>query len=135
MENKTKIAIALKEDLGPGFMANAAACIASGLFHEAEDVIGPEIEGDGCMFIPITKIPLLILKQNNKGWDELLKRAKRNKLKYMVFTREAQSTVNYEEYVERVKGKNINDLDVIGFGVFGEENSVNKFSGDLPLLK
>lgn len=130
-----KIAIALDETLGPGFLANAAACIASGLFNNGKDLLGEQIEGAECTFIPITKIPILIVKQNKKPWDELLKRAKRNKLQYMVFTKEGQSTTSYQEYMERVKDKKMNEIEVIGIGVLGDDELVNKFAGDLPLLR
>ncbi len=129
-----KSVIVLREDLGPGFLANAAACITSGLFNQQQDVLGPAIEGDGVEFIPITKIPIMIVKQT-KTITELLNRAKKNNLKYMVFTREGQSTTSYDEYIERVKGKKVEELDVIGIGVIGEDKLINKFAGDLPLFK
>lgn len=130
-----KIAIVLKEDLGIGFAANAAACIASGLFSGEKELLGEQIEGNDLSFISITKIPLMIFKQNSKPWDELLKRAKRNKLKYMLFTKEAQSTTDYAEYINRVSNKRLEDVAPLGIGVLGEDSLVNKFSGDLPLLK
>ena len=130
-----KIAIALNENLGPGLLANAAACIASGLFDKESDLLGEQIDGAECTFIPITKIPILIVKQNKKLWKELLDRAKKNNLKYMVFTREGQSTTSYEEYIERVKGKKLDEIEVVGIGVLGENKSVDKFAGDLPLLR
>ena len=130
-----KIAIALNENMGVGFLSNATACIASGLFNNEKDLLGEQIEGADCTFIPITKIPILIVKQNKKPWDELLKRSKRNKLKYMVFTKEGQSTTNYKEYIDRVKGKKINEIEIIGIGVLGEDGLVDKFAGDLPLLR
>ena len=130
-----KIAIALDENLGTGFLANAAACIASGLFNGENDLLGEQIEGAECTFIPITKIPILIVKQNKKPWDELLKRAKRSKLKYMIFTKEGQSTTSYAEYIERVNGKKLDEIEIVGIGVLGEDAIVNKFAGDLPLLR
>ncbi len=132
---KMKIAIALDENLGPGFLANAAACIASGLFNDGNGLLGEQIEGAEWTFIPITKIPILVVRQNKKPWAELLKRAKRNKLKYMVFTKEGQSTTSYQEYVDRVKGKKLDEVEVIGIGVLGEDEVVNRFAGDLPLLR
>ena len=130
-----RIAIALNENLGVGYLSNAAACIASGLFDNEKDLLGEQIEGAECSFIPITKIPVLIVKQNKKSWDELLKRAKRNKLKHMVFTKEGQSTISYQEYIDRVKGKKLSEIEIISIGVFGEDNLVTKFCGDLPLLR
>jgi hypothetical protein len=130
-----RIAIVFDDTLGPGYMANAAACIASGLFNGEDDILGPEIEGDLVRYIPITKIPILICRRNNQTWKDLLKRAKKKRLKFMVFTREGQSTTSYDEYVERVQGKPIEEVEVIGFGVLGKDNLVNGFSGDLPLLR
>ncbi len=129
-----KSAIVLKPDMGQGLSANAAACIATGLFKQEECAYGNEIEGNGIKFIPITQIPILILKQN-KPFKELLKRAKRNDLKYMLFTKEGQSTTSYSEYADRVKGKSVDELDVIGIGVIGEDSLVDSFSGDLGLLR
>ena len=130
-----KIAIVVDETLGPGFIANSTACISSGLFNNEKDLLGPEIEGNKFTYIPITKIPILILKQNKKSWKELLTRAQKNKLKYMLFTKEGQSTTSYEEYIERVKNKTLEEVNVIAIGVLGEDNIIKSFSGDLPLLR
>lgn len=130
-----KIAIAINENLGPGLLANATACIASGLFGGEKDLLGERIDGADFTFIPITKIPILVVKQNNKPWKELFGRAKKNGLKYMVFTREGQSTTSYEEYIERVKGKRLDEIEIVGIGVLGENRLVDKFAGDLPLLR
>ncbi|VVB99213.1 Uncharacterised protein [uncultured archaeon] len=133
-----KIAIVMREGLNPGLLANAAACIASGLFNREKDLLGEEIRGhdsmSGCIFIPITKIPILIKKQT-KPFLEILKRAKNRKLKFMVFTKEAQSTSDYNEYVQRVKGKKLSEIEVLGIGAIGEDSLIDQFSGDLPLLK
>ena len=53
----------------------------------------------------------------------------------MIFTKEGQSTTSYKEYIERVKGKPIEDVEVVGIGVLGEDNMVQRFCGDLPLLR
>lgn len=130
-----KAAIVLREDMGMGLLANATACMVTGLFEGESDVLGKQIEGADCVFIPITKIPILVLKQGNKDFADLLSRAKTNNLKYMLFTREGQSTTSYEEYVERVKGKSFAEVDTVGIGVIGEENAVTKFAGDLGLFR
>ena len=130
-----RISIVVDESLEFGFIANATACVSSGLFNEEKDLIGSSIEGENFTYIPITKIPIMIFKRKNKEWLELLERAKRNKLKYMIFTKEGQSTTSYEEYISRVKAKPLNQVNVIAFGVLGEDNLVNSFSGDLALLR
>ncbi len=130
-----KIAIVIDETLGSGLLANAVACMASGLFNGEPHILGPAIEGDGFAYIPITNIPCLILKQNGKPWAELLERAQKHKLKYMLFTKEGQSTTDYAQYASRVAGKQLSDVTVIGIGVLGEDRIVGKFAGDLALLR
>ncbi len=130
-----KSAIVLDETLPPGLLANAAACITTGIFRGAEEAMGPEIEGNDCTFISITKIGIPILRKGHKDFQELLQRAKANNLKTMVFTREAQSTNSYDEYIERVRDKKLADLTIIGIGVIGEDKEVTRFAGDLPLLR
>ncbi len=125
----------LDDSLERASLINASACIASGLFNNENNLLGPEIKGDYYIYISITRVPILILKQNNKTWKELLNRAKKNKLKYMLFTKEGQSTISYEEYVQRVQAKPIEKVNVIGIGVLGEDQVVQKFCGDLPLLR
>jgi len=53
----------------------------------------------------------------------------------MLFTKEGQSTTSYEEYIERVKNKTLEEVNVIALGVLGEDNIIKSFSGDLPLLR
>ena len=130
-----RIAITLNEELGVGLLANAAACISSGLFADQKGLCGRVIKGVDYDFAAITKIPILIVKQNKKPWGELMKRAKRNNLRYVIFTKEAQTTTSYEEYASRVANRKLEEIGVIGIGVLGDEKSVRKFCGDLPLLR
>lgn len=128
-------AIVLDETMPTGLLANTTACITTGLFNSEPEALGPAIEGSDCSFIPITKIPILILKKADKDFLDLLNRAKNNNLKYMLFTREGQSTTSYEQYVERVQSKSASEVTIVGIGVIGDDDAVKKFAGDLALLR
>lgn len=130
-----KSAIIINPDLPTGLLANAVACITSGLFSNNPDAIGKEIAGKDVKYIPITKIPILILKPGNNSFLKLLKRAQKLDIKYMVFTKEAQSTTNYQEYVQRVEGKSVDTVTLHGLGVVGDSKKVNSLVGSLPMLK
>ncbi len=130
-----KAAIVLDEKLPPGLLANAAACITTGIFRNEEAALGPEVKADDYTFIPITRIGIPILRRGHKDFPELLERARANNLKTMVFTYEAQSTNSYEEYQKRVEGKKLAELKIVGIGVIGDDVAVTKFAGDLPLLR
>ncbi len=130
-----KAAIIINPEMPTGLLANAVACITSGLFLRGDDFVGEQIDGDGVTYIPITKIPILILKPGKIPLVDLCKQAQQLGLKYMAFTQEAQTTTNYEEYKERVTGKNINDVVLVGLGVVGLEEKVNSLTGNLPMLR
>lgn len=130
-----KSAIIINPEMPTGLLANAVACITSGLFLRGDDFVGEQIEGDGVHYIPITKIPILILKPGITPLIDLCKQAQQMGLKYMAFTQEAQTTTNYEEYKKRVEGKNINEVALVGLGVVGSEEMVRSLTGNLPMLK
>jgi hypothetical protein len=129
-----KAAIIINPEMPTGLLANAVACISSGLFLKGDDFVGKQIEGIGISYIPITKIPILILKPGIIPLVDLCKQAQKIELKYMAFTREAQTTTNYEEYTARVRGKNISNVVLVGLGVIGLEEKVNSLTGNLPML-
>ena len=130
-----KAAIILDETLPTGLLANAAVCIVTGLFAGEDDVLGAWIEGKDITFIPITKIGIPILKRGHKTFLELFERAKTAGVKYMLFTKEGQSTNSYEEYIERVRGKSIEEVTIVGLGVIGTQQQVKSVAGDCPLLR
>ncbi|MEK7079382.1 MAG: DUF2000 domain-containing protein [Patescibacteria group bacterium] len=130
-----KSAIIINPDQPTGLLANAVACITSGLFLNGEEHVGEAIIGSDVTYIPITKIPILILKPGNTPLIDLCQKALQSGLKCMIFTREAQSTTNYEEYIQRVKGKSMNEVTIVGLGVIGSEDKVNSLTGNLPMLR
>lgn len=130
-----KAVIIIKPDLPTGLLANAIACITSGLFTNEQDLVGNIINGSDVSYIPITKIPILILKPGKTPLADLCRLAQKKELKYMAFTKEAQTTTNYEEYEKRVRDKSLNDVSLVGLGIVGEEKIVNAISGNLPMLR
>lgn len=130
-----KAAIILNPELPTGLLANAVACITSGLFVDGKDYVGPEIMGKDVKYFPITKIPILILKPNGKTLLELCRQAQELDLKYIAFTREAQSTTNYEEYMRRVDGLALDEVNLVGLGVVGSPEKVSSLTGNLPMLR
>lgn len=130
-----KAAIIINPDQPTGLLANAVACITSGLFLNGHDYVGGEIAGSDVKYIPITKIPILILKPGNTPLAELCQKAQKTGLKCMVFTREAQSTTNYDEYTQRVAGKKLSEVTIVGIGVVGSDDQVKSLTGNLPMLR
>ena len=130
-----KSAIIINPELPVGYLANAIACITSGIFLNGKDLVGPEIKGKNVNYIPITKIPILILKPGTKSLLELCKQAQTLPLKYMAFTKEAQSTTDYDTYESSVSGLPLESVTLLGLGVVGPDDIINSFVGNLPMLR
>ena len=130
-----KAAIIIDPELPLGILANAVACITSGLFLDGKEFVGPQIIGKGIKYIPITKIPILILKPGNKSLQDLLSQAIDLNLKYMAFTKEAQSTTDYDKYEKAVVNLPLETVTLLGLGVVGPEKLVNSLVGSLPMLR
>lgn len=129
-----KAAIIINPELPLGILANAVACITSGLFVSSNDLVGPEILGDNITYIPITKIPILILKPGKNSLQDLCKQAQSMNLKFMAFTKEAQSTTDYDIYKNSVSDLPLESVTLIGIGVVGSIKIVNSLVGSLPML-
>lgn len=129
-----KAAIIINPNLPLGILANAVACITSGLFVYGSNLVGPEITGDKVTYIPITKIPILILTPGKKSLQELCKQAQSINLKYMAFTKEAQSTIDYNTYENAVSGLPVESVHLLGLGLVGSAKLVNSLIGNLPML-
>ncbi|MBI4066877.1 DUF2000 domain-containing protein [Candidatus Gottesmanbacteria bacterium] len=130
-----KVAIIIDPTLPTGLLANAVACITSGLFLDGKEYVGQEIKGTDVTYIPITKIPILILKPGSTTLLDHLRKAQKLGLTYMAFTKEAQTTTNYEEYTQRVKGKNLNEVTLVGLGLVGDDKTISSLTGNLPMLR
>ena len=81
-----KAAIIINPELPIGLLANSVACITSGLFVKGDHLVGDEILGQSIKYIPITKIPILILKPGKVPLVDLCLQAQKMNLKYMAFT-------------------------------------------------
>lgn len=130
-----KAAIIINPDQPTGLLANAVACITSGLFLNGQEYVGKSILGKDVTYIPITNIPILILKPGTTPLIDLCQKALQTGLKCMVFTKEAQTTTNYEEYIKRVEGKDMNEITIVGLGIVGPEDQINSLTGNLPMLR
>ncbi|MAF35513.1 hypothetical protein CL622_00125 [archaeon] len=130
-----KSAIVIDTEYTASELMNAVSCITTGMFDGGDKWIGSEVPCQDSSISPITKVPIIIFKKNNKDWKELIKRAKRNKLKYSIFTQEAQLSKTYEEYMDKVSDMPFDSLHIMGIGVIGNKEKVSKFCGDLPLYR
>ncbi|WP_052390624.1 DUF2000 domain-containing protein [Streptomyces sp. NRRL B-24484] len=123
----TKIAVLLREDLEPWQRLNVTAFLVSGLGTAAPEVIGePYEDADGTGYLPMFRQPVLVFE----GTKELLSaahgRALSRSLPVAVFTSELFATGNDRDNRAAVRAVPTAHLDLVGVGVHGPRNSVDK---------
>lgn len=132
---KTSISIILKKDLPTGLVGNVCACLATGITHINQDIVGPDFEAQGLTYKGITKTPIVVVTENQLGIDEVLKRCIKRDVEYILYNKRAVKERSYSGYMKAVKQIPPEDREIIGIGVIGDEDKVRKIIGDLPLLK
>ncbi|MBT3405208.1 DUF2000 domain-containing protein [archaeon] len=133
MEDKS-IAIILKKELPKGLVGNICACLSTGITNLNPSIIGTDISAKDIILKAITKIPIIILEENKLGIKEVLKRARKNDLDFVLYDRLAVGAVNYEEYAKKIVQRE-GEMETLGIAIIGDKLSVKKVIGDLPLMR
>lgn len=121
----TKIAVLLREDL-PGWQRlNVTAFLVSGLGTAHPEVIGePYADADGGAYLPMFRQPVLIFQ--GPGRTLAAARAQGRGLSLSVFTAELFGTGNDRDNRAAVRACAAAELDLVGLGVYGPRNAVDR---------
>ena len=100
-------------------------------------MIGRDLKTKDNITIPgFTQIPIPILTVTpERSLLELATKSRGLGCKTLMFLTRAQGMRSYEEYRKSVAQTNYADLDVDAIAIFGDKNSVNKITGNLPALR
>ncbi|MBI1935918.1 DUF2000 domain-containing protein [Candidatus Woesearchaeota archaeon] len=132
---ETSIAIIIKKELPIGLTGNICACLATGIMNLNNQIIGHDIVAEDITYKAITKVPIVVLNENKLGINEVIRRAKRNKLEFVLYDRHAVGASDYNGYETDIKSTPEEAREILGVGLIGEQKSVRNVIGDLPLLK
>lgn len=88
---------------------------------------------DGFQLPRNSQYPILIKRADQKDLHKLLAKAKKAGLKYHVFIKEMIDTTNDQEIVESLKSQNVEDLNIYGVALFGENDEVNAITKHFQL--
>jgi hypothetical protein len=120
-------------------MVNTSAVLAMTLGKKIEGIIGSDIvDACGNAHIGITNTPLPILKGTKEKIREIREKlAHENIAELLVvdFSDVAQSSKNYKDYKDKLSITNTEDLNYLGIALYGNKKDVNRFTGNLPLLR
>jgi hypothetical protein len=123
----TKIAILLRDDLETWQRVNVTAFLTSGIAASSPGIIGePYADADGTAYLPMFSQPVLVLEGSKETMTAAHERCLRRDLRVSVFTRDLFRTGNDEDNRAAVAAVPAADLDIVGLGVHGPRNAVDK---------
>ena len=123
-----KVAIVIKDDLMQWQKMNIVSFLASSVAISFPETHGGSfITSDNVKFLPFIKHPILIFKAETT--EKLLRafqRARDRELEIGVYTKQLFDTRSEEENIKEIATRTINELDLVGIIVYGENKKVDK---------
>ena len=133
-----KCVIIIDENLSQGPMANTAAVLSLSLGKQFPQLIGEDfLDNLNIRRHGITTVAIPILKCTSLKLNEMREALKVHEAELTVIdlTSHTQSTRSYQEYTQKLQSTPIDELQYQGIALYGNEKLVNKFSGNLALLR
>jgi len=133
-----KCVIIIDQNLTSGPMANTAAVLSLSLGKKFPQIIGEDLldcldsrrHGITTMAIPILKSSSIKLNQMRESL-----KAYETDLTVIELPSHTQTTGSYQEYAQKLRATPIDQLQYQGIALYGNAKLVNKFSGNLALLR
>lgn len=123
----TKIAIVLRDDLEPWQRLNVTAFLASGIAAAYPGIIGePYADADGTPYLAMFGQPVLVMEGSKEVMTSAHERCLRRELEVSVFTSDLFRTGNDDDNRAVVAAVPAAELDVVGLGIHGPRNVVDK---------
>lgn len=135
MKFDTKIKIILRDDLEPWEELNVTAFLASGI-ASLEGVTGePYEDADGNQYLPMSRQPVMILTASGDKIKEVRQKAMDRDMNVAVYTREIFETYNDEGNRAEVKKHKAEGLDLVGIGIRGPRNQLDRITKGIEMHK
>lgn len=127
----------LWEDLPLGIMANTADILGVSLGKHAPTLAREDVYDSTEGKHPgIVQYPLPILKANQETLASIYQKVQTMEDVYFVdFTNIAQSCLDYDDYIQKMKKATQETIEYYGIALLGPKKSINRLSGSLPLLR
>lgn len=135
MEFDTKIKIVLRNDLEVWQELNVTAFLMSGIAG-TQDIIGqPYKDADGVEYLPMSQQPIMLHSASGEQMKELLKKALTKDVVISIFTEELFNTYNDEDNRAMVGRFKTEELNLVGIGIRGKKNHVDRLLKGFVLHK
>ena len=123
-----KVAIVLQDDLLPWQKLNIVSFLAGSIAIAFPEAHGGEfITADNVKFLPFRKHPVLIYKAETKEkLQRAFVRARDRELAIGIYTKPLFDTRSGEDNVSQIGSRTVDDLDLVGIIIYGENKKVDK---------
>ncbi|MEU4446742.1 DUF2000 domain-containing protein [Actinosynnema sp. NPDC050801] len=123
----TKIAVLLRDDLLPWQCLNVSAFLVSGIAAALPELIGePYRDADDTEYLAMFRQPVLVLQGGKETLTAAHARAVGRGMRIAVFTSDLFATGNDRDNRAAVRAVAGDALDLVGIGVHGPRNAVDK---------
>lgn len=133
MDFDTKIKIVLRDDLEMWQALNVTAFLISGIAGTQEIVGQPYRDKSGVRYLPMSQQPIIIHSASAECLRELLQKAITKDMAVSIFTEELFGTYNDEDNRASVAGFSTEELHLVGIGLRGRKNPVDRLLKGVPL--
>lgn len=135
MEFDTKIKIVLRDDLEMWKKLNVTAFLISGIAGTQSIVGQPYIDDDGVQYLPMSQQPMMIHSATSDQMKELLQKALSKDVVITIYTEELFGTYNDDDNRAMIAQFKTADLNLVGIGIRGKKNPVDRLFKGLELHK
>lgn len=133
MEFVNKIVIIFRDDLLVWQKLNVTAFLMSGI-GGTQNIIGePYVDGDGVAYLPMSQQPIMIYSASDQELNEVLKKALTKEVKMSIYTEEIFKTYNDTDNRAKVAEYKTDDLNLVGIGMIGKKNHIDRLTKGLKL--
>lgn len=126
MEFDRKLIVIIRDDLLVWQKLNVTAFLMSGIGGTQEIVGAPYVDGDGVEYLPMSQQPIMVYSANGEELKQLLAKALTKEVKMTIYTEELFTTYNDADNRAKVAEYKTNDLNLVGIGMIGKKNHVDK---------
>lgn len=135
LEFDTKIKLVLREDLEMWQKLNVTAFLMSGIAG-TQDIIGqPYLDKNNNQYLPMSQQPIMIHSADSDKMKELLIKALTKDVVVSIYTEELFKTYNDEDNRAMVAQFNTDELNLVGIGIRGKKNQVDRLLKGFDLHK
>lgn len=123
----TKIAVLLRDDLAMWQRLNVTAFLVSGIGTARPEVVGePYEDADGTVYLREFRQPVMVFEGGKETLAAARAKALDRGLDVAVFTADMFATGNDADNRATVRAVPGADLDLVGIGIYGARNAVDK---------